>query len=547
MSRDAATPGAPASPPPKPQLAIIRHELRTPINHIIGYSELLAEEAGPQMPASFRLDLQKIQQGGQRLLALMAEFFDEEKYVARQLTLHEVFHELRTPVNHILGYTEMLQEQATELGLDTVVADLGKIHGAAVNWLKLMEQHLVPLTVPTADGQRLPEGADAPKLVYDSETVFLTQAMQHRPGVQPPTGALLLVDDDASNRDLLARRLRRQGHTVTLAESGQQALALLCKHPFDLVLLDMLMPKMDGDVVLQQLKETPSLRDIPVIMISAMDDLDSVVKCILLGAEDYLSKPFNPVLLQARIGAALEKKRLRDQEQVYLEQIHVEQAKSERLLLNILPKSIADRLKAGENTIADSLPEVTVLFADLVDFTALAGKISSRELIRLLDEIFTAFDGLAWDQGLEKIKTIGDSYMVVGGLPTPRADHAEAIAELALNMQAASRKLLLPDGTPIRLRIGINTGPVIAGVIGKHKFSYDLWGDTVNIASRMESHGRPGQIQLAQATYERLRGKYAFQRRGQIQIKGKGRLSAWFLTGRIQEQSAERGRLARSS
>ena len=547
MSWDAATPGAPASPPPKPQLAKIRHELRTPINHIIGYSELLAEEAGPQMPASFRLDLQKIQQGGQRLLALMAEFFDEEKYVARQLTLHEVFHELRTPVNHILGYTEMLQEQATELGLDTVVADLGKIHGAAVNWLKLMEQHLVPLTVPTADGQRLPEGADAPKLVYDSETVFLTQAMQHRPGVQPPTGALLLVDDDASNRDLLARRLRRQGHTVTLAESGQQALALLCKHPFDLVLLDMLMPKMDGDVVLQQLKETPSLRDIPVIMISAMDDLDSVVKCILLGAEDYLSKPFNPVLLQARIGAALEKKRLRDQEQVYLEQIHVEQAKSERLLLNILPKSIADRLKAGENTIADSLPEVTVLFADLVDFTTLAGKISSRELIRLLDEIFTAFDGLAWDQGLEKIKTIGDSYMVVGGLPTPRADHAEAIAELALNMQAASRKLLLPDGTPIRLRIGINTGPVIAGVIGKHKFSYDLWGDTVNIASRMESHGRPGQIQLAQATYERLRGKYAFQRRGQIQIKGKGRLSAWFLTGRIQEQSSERGRLARSS
>ena len=535
MSADASTPRVAdlaVIQTQKQQLAKIRHELRTPINHIIGYSELLAEEAGPETPRSFVTDLQKIQQGGHRLLTLISEFFDEDKFFSRKTTLHEVFHELRTPVNHILGYTEMLQELAGDLGMADVVPDLQKIHDAANDWLHLMEKHLVPLTVPTVEGQRLPEGGDAPKPVYDSETVFLTMAMQQRHGAQKPEGSLLLVDDDASNRDMLARRLRRQGYTVTTAEGGTQALTLLCEQRFDLVLLDMLMPGMDGDVVLQELKDTPGMRDIPVIMISAMDDIDSVVKCILLGAEDYLSKPFNPVLLQARIGAALEKKRLRDQEQIYLDQIRVEQAKSDRLLLNILPKSIADRLKNGESTIADSLPEVTVLFADLAGFTALAANVSSQDMVRLLDEVFSTFDMLALDQGLEKIKTIGDAYMVVGGLPTPRADHAEAIAELALNMQEASRSFALPDKTPIRIRIGINTGPVIAGVIGKNKFSYDLWGDTVNIASRMESHGKPGEIQLSHATYERLRTKYEFKRRGLIQVKGKGRMPAWFLVGR---------------
>jgi adenylate cyclase len=301
---------------------------------------------------------------------------------------------------------------------------------------------------------------------------------------------------------------------------------------FDLVLLDIVMPEMDGYQVLERMKRDSSLRDIPVIVISALDEMESVIKCIKMGAEDYLPKPFDPVLLRARIEACLEKKRLRDQEQAYLEQLQTEREKSERLLLNILPEPIADRLKQGQSTIADSFAEVTVLFADVVGFTRLSTHMSPTELVALLNEIFSTFDRLAEQHGLEKIKTIGDAYMVVGGLPTARPDHAGAVAEMALDMQRAIVQFRAENGKPLSIRIGIHTGPVVAGVIGTRKFSYDLWGDTVNTASRMESHGLGGGIQVTAKTYERLRDKYLFEERGLIQVKGKGEMMAYLLLGR---------------
>lgn len=345
-------------------------------------------------------------------------------------------------------------------------------------------------------------------------------------------GCVLVVDDNEVNRDLLARRLQRQGHAVSVAEDGFQALEMMRSQPFDLVLLDIMMPQMNGYQVLEHLKADEKLRYIPVIMISAVDDIDSIVRCIELGAEDYLSKPFNPVLLKARIGACLEKKWLRDKEQAYLQKLAQEQEKSERLLLNILPGPIAERLKQGENTIADSFDEVTVMFADLVGFTKLSTHLSPAELVELLNEIFSAFDELADRYGLEKIKTIGDAYMVVGGLPTPSDNHAEAIAEMAIDIQAAISQMSTKGGQPLSIRIGIHTGPVEAGVIGIKKFTYDLWGDTVNTASRMESQGVPGGIQVTVATYERLRDKYIFQERGAIAVKGKGDMITYLLVGR---------------
>ncbi|NJR21609.1 MAG: response regulator [Richelia sp. CSU_2_1] len=345
-------------------------------------------------------------------------------------------------------------------------------------------------------------------------------------------GCVLVVDDNEVNRDLLARRLQRQGHAVSVAEDGFQALEMMRSQPFDLVLLDIMMPQMNGYQVLEHLKADEKLRYIPVIMISAVDDIDSIVRCIELGAEDYLSKPFNPVLLKARIGACLEKKWLRDKEQAYLKKLAEEQEKSERLLLNILPGPIAQRLKQGENTIADSFDEVTVMFADLVGFTKLSTHLSPAELVELLNEIFSAFDELADRYGLEKIKTIGDAYMVVGGLPMPSDNHAEAIAEMAIDIQAAIAQMSTKGGEPLSIRIGIHTGPVEAGVIGIKKFTYDLWGDTVNTASRMESQGVPGAIQVTVATYERLRDKYVFQERGVISVKGKGEMMTYLLVGR---------------
>ncbi|MBD2311402.1 response regulator [Desertifilum sp. FACHB-1129] len=348
-------------------------------------------------------------------------------------------------------------------------------------------------------------------------------------------GHVLVVDDVETNRELLARRLRRQGHTVTIAENGIQALELLRSQPFDLVLLDIMMPQMDGFEVLEQLKADSELRYLPVVMISALDDLDSVVRCIELGAEDYLFKPFNPILLQARIRACLEKKRLRDQEQAYLEKLQAEQEKSEKLLLNILPQAIADRLKQGKSTIADSFADVTVLFADIVGFTKLAAQLDPTELINLLNDVFSVFDNLADLHGLEKIKTIGDAYMVVGGLPTPKANHAEAIAEMALDMQDAVSNVKTKTGEAFSIRIGIHTGPVVAGVIGQKKFTYDLWGDTVNIASRMESHGVAGAIQLTTTTFELLRDRYLFQKRGTIFVKDKGEMTTYLLLGKKAE------------
>lgn len=211
-----------------------------------------------------------------------------------------------------------------------------------------------------------------------------------------------------------------------------------------------------------------------------------------------------------------------------------ETAKSEHLLLNVLPEPIAHRLKREERTIADHFNEVTVLFADIVGFTELASHTSPIELVEILNVIFSEFDQLVEEHHLEKIKTIGDAYMVVGGLPMPMLNHTEAIADMALDMQRVIEQFCQETGKSFSIRIGIHTGPVIAGIIGIKKFIYDLWGDTVNIASRMESHGLPGSIQVTEDTYKRLKHRYYFDDRGPIQVKGKGQMNCYLLTGRKQ-------------
>ena len=203
--------------------------------------------------------------------------------------------------------------------------------------------------------------------------------------------------------------------------------------------------------------------------------------------------------------------------------------RSEELLLNILPEPIAERLKVGEEVIADEFSEVTILFADIVGFTTLAARIAPQELVVLLNKVFSAFDRLTRRYGLEKIKTIGDAYMVVGGLPEPRGDHAAAIAAMALDMHAETARLAAELGEPLSLRIGIHSGPVVAGVIGEQKFAYDLWGDSVNTASRMESHGVENHTQLTESAYDRLKDAYVCEERGTIIVKGKGNMKTYFL------------------
>jgi len=209
-----------------------------------------------------------------------------------------------------------------------------------------------------------------------------------------------------------------------------------------------------------------------------------------------------------------------------------EKEKSEHLLLNILPEPIAHRLKNGHQKISDSFALVTILFADIVGFTALSERISPDQLVNLLNLLFSEFDRLSDRYGLEKIKTIGDAYMVAGGLPDPNEYHAMAIADMALDMMQVVRDFSRQHQTDLNLRIGINSGPVTAGVIGQKKFIYDLWGDAVNTASRMESQGIPGQIQVTAATYELLQADYELVQRGTIQIKGKGEMATYLLMGK---------------
>ncbi len=220
-------------------------------------------------------------------------------------------------------------------------------------------------------------------------------------------------------------------------------------------------------------------------------------------------------------------------EQVRLTEAHLEQehAKSEALLLNILPRPIAERLKEGGETIADGFPHVTVLFSDLVGFTPLSERVEPAALVAVLNRLFTGFDRIAERHGLEKIKTIGDAYMVASGVPVPIVRHAHRIAAMALEMRDFAQALGADYEPPLAIRIGIHSGPVVAGVIGESKFAYDLWGDTVNTASRMESSGVPGRIHVSAATHALLADDYEFEARGDIEIKGKGSMTTHFLVG----------------
>ena len=486
-------------------------------------------------------------------------------------------------------------------------------------------------------------------------------------------GVIVIVDDNPTNLGVVFDFLTDSGFKVLVAQDGESALQKVeYAHP-DLILLDVMMPGIDGFETCRRLKAKESTQDIPVIFMTALSDTVDKVKGFNLGAVDYVTKPVQQEEMRARVTTHLTlrnlQKRLQAQnlqlqreikekqqaeaslrqaeakyrsifenategifqatpeggyitanpalariygysdaeelmtqitnigQQLYVEPMRREdlaalmqkedtlsevesqvyrkdgsviwvseniravrdtsgvvlyyegtvadvterrqtevalrlaRKKSELLLLNILPQPVAERLKRGERTIAESFENVTVMFADLVNFTKFSTQTSPTELVEILNVIFSKFDRLADQQGVEKIKTIGDAYMVVAGLPTPRPDHAQAIAQMALDMQAAIAQFNAETGGAFRLRIGINSGPVVAGVIGIKKFSYDLWGDTVNTASRMESHGIPGYIQVTAATYERLKDQYVFVQRGPIEVKGKGEMTTYLLTG----------------
>jgi adenylate cyclase len=514
-------------------LAHVRQDFSSPVGAIVGYAEILMEDAPRHGLDRFAPDLARIHQAGLALQQLVDGLLDPDRlaepaadggYAAFRGKLR---HDLRTPLNAVKGYCEMLLEDALAAHAAVFVRDLGKMLDAAKRLLGRIDS--------LVDFARADEVADAggPAQLLDR----LSHVIRPVPDEGAATGQMepcriLVVDDHQSNRDLLARRLTRDGHQVVTAENGGAVLKLVEEDAFDLILLDLLMPGMSGYEVLCRLKSDPRHCELPVIMISALDEIDSVVRCIEVGAEDYMPKPCDPVLLRTRINSCLERKRLRDRERVITRQLRVEKEKSEVLLLNVLPRPIVARLQLGERVIADSVPDATILFADLVGFTRLSARLPAARLVSLLNLLFTDFDRLAVQFGLEKIKTIGDAYMVAGGLLETRPDHVGAVAQMGLAMLDSVRQAGRRLDEPLQIRIGMHTGPVIAGIIGTHKFIYDIWGDTVNTASRMESHGVADVINASAEVRRRLQDDFDFEPGGMIDLKGKGPAEVHFLRGR---------------
>lgn len=325
---------------------------------------------------------------------------------------------------------------------------------------------------------------------------------------------ILIVEDAPSNILALTSILKEQGYQVNVATNGRQALEVLGRIRPDLILLDIMMPEMDGFETCQRIKASMHWREIPLIFLTSRNETTDVVRGFELGAVDYVAKPFNAHELLARVRTHLT-----------LDRLHRE---NERLLLNVLPMSIAAKLKQQVGIIAEGFDDVSVLFADIVGFTPLSAQLSPTALIELLNRVFSGFDELAEKYRLEKIKTIGDAYMVAGGIPEPSADHLASMASMALAMLDQVTELREEFGS-LSIRIGFHTGHVIAGVIGIRKFIYDIWGDTVNTASRLESHGLPGRVHVSDRVYERLQGRFPFELRGMVELKGRSAMQTYFL------------------
>jgi adenylate cyclase len=344
---------------------------------------------------------------------------------------------------------------------------------------------------------------------------------------------ILIVDDQEANIALLETFLADDGYAALHSTTdSREAVALFQEHRPDLVLLDLHMPHLDGFGVIEQLQPLISADEyLPILVLTADATTETKRRALAGGAKDFLAKPLDEVEVLLRIRNLLETRRLHQQLLERHRALAQEREVSERLLLNVLPKPVADRLRQSDAIIADSFADATVVFADIVDFTSTSAQLAPEQVVTWLNGIFTEFDQLAERCGLEKIKTIGDAYMAVAGLHTPDARHAAAALEFALALREALPRHPSPNGAPLRMRIGAHSGPVVAGIIGRHKFIYDLWGDTVNTASRMLTSAEPGDIHVSDEVRQRVAERFALTARGPREISGKGIMHTHLVVG----------------
>jgi adenylate cyclase len=502
-------------------LAHLRHELRTPLNHIIGYAELLLEDA-PSDGAAMAGDLRHLLDDARAVLSIVNERLAPGGKDADKVDVAALGQSVLGPVTRIVTGTKKLGQAAEAHGARQMLPDIGRIAEAAERLTRL----LAPASAAAAAG---PAGT-------------VGSAGGGEPG---GLGVLLVVDDDQGNRDLLARRLVRDGYTVHTAADGHVALETLGRAlspPIELVLLDVMMPGIDGYEVLRRLKGDPARRDLPVLMISALDEVGSVVRCIELGAEDYLPKPFDPVLLRARIGACLEKKRLRDREARQaqelaewnrtLEQRVAEQVgQMERLgrLKRFFSPQLAELILAGGATdpLASHRVEVTVVFLDLRGFTSFAEMADPEEVMGVLREYHAEMGRLILEHEGTLERFTGDGMMIFFNDPVPVKDHAARAVRMAAALRDRVAELAVTwkkTGFELDFGIGVAYGYATLGAIGfEGRLDYGAIGTVTNLAARLCAEAQPGQVLLSQKVTTSVEALVEVEPVGDVTLKGLSR------------------------
>ena len=499
--------------------AQLRHELRTPLNHIIGYTELLLEELADGGKPELAAGLAELRTDARQLLTLLNEALARGQAGPPDLTAARST--ISPPLERIKAAGAVLHRRASDVGASALLPDLDRICTAT--------QRLDTLLRPGSPPAHETAGTEA------SAVSGARQPGQRR-------DVILVVDDNEDNRDMLARRLRRQGHEVLTAPGGRAALDTLAKTPVDLVLLDVMMPDLDGYAVLQQLKSEPARRDIPVLMISALDEMDSVVRCIQLGAEDYLPKPFDPVLLQARIGACLEKKRLHDQEIRYRQELAEWNQKLEhRVAEQVAQLERLDRLKrffspqlaelivtgGADDPLKTHRREVTVVFLDLRGFTAFAETAEPEEVMGVLREYHAEMGRLilAHEGTLERFT--GDGMMIFFNDPVEVPNPAERAIRMAVAMRAVVGDLAArwrKRGWDLALGVGVAQGYATIGAIGfEGRLDYGAIGTVTNLAARLCGEAVAGQILVSARVAGAVENMVEADDLGPITLKGLAR------------------------
>lgn len=527
-----AEPGAPPDPERVKRAALthVRHELKTPINAILGYSEMLLEDL-EDGEDELEKDLERIRTAGRNLLTLVDEILNPNRIAEEGSSAEledygaKIRVDLRNPINAVIGYAELLIENSEEMGRDYMVADLDRIQAAARRLLDLSTDIVEVATARNEDS------SDPGRLEVSSALTegVLAKAGTDAGAVQTDevAGSLLVVDDNAMNRDLLSRQLARAGFMVQTAESGAEALRIMDGRDFDLVLLDVIMPEMDGLEVLRRVKSDPHLAETPVIVLSSLDDVESAIRCIELGADDFLHKPFHPTLLQARIGASLEIRRRRDEHDRQLARLDESELFVERILRSSFPAAIADRIRSGETEIVESYGDVTVLWCDVEsaarDRTRDPSQVAGR-MRRLLE----ALDRVAEEHELGTVVQAGDGVVLAGGVPIPAEDHAHRVASAALALRDGLRSDPSFDAP---IRVGMDSGEVTGGVLGGERLGYRLWGDPVDLARSLGRQAETGQVMVSPSAYRLLKDGWAFATLGVQEIPGRGQMRTYVLEG----------------